>query len=50
MDERIPLKWRLKQTYLDKSNPPCEFPVFLKPESGGKTPMASKGLIQRMNF
>ncbi len=34
MDKRIPLKWRLKQTYLDKNNPPCKFPVFLKPEWG----------------
>lgn len=34
MDESIPLKWRLKQTYLDKNNPPCKFPVFLKPEWG----------------
>ncbi len=34
MDKRIPLKWRLKQAYLDKNNPPCEFPVFLKPEWG----------------
>lgn len=34
MDKRIPLKWRLNQDYLDKNNPPCKFPVFLKPEWG----------------
>ncbi len=34
MDARIPLKWRLEQDYLDKNNPPKDFPVFLKPEWG----------------
>ncbi|SMN00491.1 hypothetical protein SPONL_1345 [uncultured Candidatus Thioglobus sp.] len=34
MDARIPEKWRLKQNYLDKSEVPDEFPVFLKPEWG----------------
>jgi hypothetical protein len=34
MDGRIPEKWRLKQTYLDKNTPPTNFPVFLKPEWG----------------
>ncbi len=34
MDVHIPLKWRLRQYYLDKHNPPEVFPVFLKPEWG----------------
>ncbi|MBE8189685.1 MAG: hypothetical protein HAW58_02190 [Candidatus Thioglobus sp.] len=34
MDANIPLKWRLQQDYLDKNNPPQDFPVFLKPEWG----------------
>ncbi|MDC9715581.1 MAG: hypothetical protein PSN36_07195 [Gammaproteobacteria bacterium] len=34
MDKYIPLKWQLKQCYFDKSQPPTEFPVFLKPEWG----------------
>lgn len=34
MDQRIPSKWQLQQSYLDIKNPPNAFPVFLKPEWG----------------
>lgn len=42
IDQRIPKKWRLQQSYLDKNNPPRHFPVFLKPEWGQN----SNGIIR----
>jgi hypothetical protein len=34
IDGYIPIKWRLKQFYFDKNDPPSDFPVFFKPEWG----------------
>lgn len=45
IDKCIPIKWRLKQSYLDRNNIPSEFPVFLKPEWGQN----SNGIIRINN-
>ncbi len=45
MDAHIPKKWRLEQYYLDKTNLPKTFPVFLKPEWGQN----SNGIIKINN-